>query len=81
MELEQCSDALTIRDEIAEIEVLDDCFDMTIYLDYCSNLDEEIKPSQNINMQEDERMDNIEKTIPCILKIEPQNYISYKRNS
>ena len=43
-------DALTIRDEIAEIEVLDDCFDMTIYLDYCSNLDEEIKPSQNMNM-------------------------------
>lgn len=42
--------ALTIRDEIAEIEVLDDCFDMTIYLDYCNNLDEEIKPSQNINM-------------------------------
>ncbi|WP_333657155.1 DUF6329 domain-containing protein [Tissierella praeacuta] len=43
-------DALTIRDEIAEIEVLDDCFDMTIYLDYCNNLDEEIKPSQNMNM-------------------------------
>ncbi len=43
-------DALTIGDEIAEIEVLDDCFDMTIYLDYCSNLDEEIKPSQNMNM-------------------------------
>ena len=42
--------ALTIRDEIAEIEVLDDCFDMTIYLDYCNNLDEEIKPSQNMNM-------------------------------
>ncbi|MDD3300343.1 MAG: DUF6329 domain-containing protein [Bacteroidales bacterium] len=41
---------LTSKDEIAEIEVLDDCFDMTIYLDYCSNLDEEIKPSQNINM-------------------------------
>ena len=41
---------LTSRDEIAEIEVLDDCFDMTIYLDYCSNLDEEIKPSQNMNM-------------------------------
>jgi hypothetical protein len=30
-------DELTSRDEIAEIEVLDDCFDMTIYLDYCSN--------------------------------------------
>ena len=43
-------DAITSRDEIAEIEVLDDCFDMTIYLDYCSNLDEEIKPSQNMNM-------------------------------
>ena len=43
-------DALTSRDEIAEVEVLDDCFDMTIYLDYCSNLDEEIKPSQNMNM-------------------------------
>lgn len=43
-------DELTSRDEIAEIEVLDDCFDMTIYLDYCSNLDEEIKPSQNMNM-------------------------------
>lgn len=43
-------DALRIRDEIAEIEVLDDCFDMTIYLDYCSNLDEEIKSSQNMNM-------------------------------
>ncbi|MDD4714903.1 MAG: DUF6329 domain-containing protein [Candidatus Absconditabacteria bacterium] len=43
-------DALTIRDEIVEIEVLDDCFDMTIYLDYCNNLDEEIKPSQNMNM-------------------------------
>lgn len=43
-------DELTSRDEIAEIEVLDNCFDMTIYLDYCSNLDEEIKPSQNMNM-------------------------------
>ena len=43
-------DELTSRDEIAEIEVLDDCFDMTIYLDYCSNLDEEIKTSQNMNM-------------------------------
>ncbi len=43
-------DELTSRDEIAEIEVLDDCFDMTIYLDYCSNLDEETKPSQNMNM-------------------------------
>lgn len=43
-------DALTSRDEIAEIEVLDDCFDMTIYLDYCRNLDEEIEPSQNMNM-------------------------------
>ena len=43
-------DELTSRDEIAEIEVLDDCYDMTIYLDYCSNLDEEIKPSQNMNM-------------------------------
>ena len=43
-------DELTSRDEIAEIEVLDDCFHMTIYLDYCSNLDEEIKPSQNMNM-------------------------------
>jgi len=43
-------DELTSRDEIAEIEVLDDCFDMTIYLDYCSNLDEKIKPSQNMNM-------------------------------
>ncbi len=43
-------DELTSRDEITEIEVLDDCFDMTIYLDYCSNLDEEIKPSQNMNM-------------------------------
>lgn len=43
-------DELTSRDEIAEIEVLDDCFDMTIYLDYCSNLDEEINPSQNMNM-------------------------------
>ena len=43
-------DELTSRDEIAEIEVLDDCFDMTLYLDYCSNLDEEIKPSQNMNM-------------------------------
>lgn len=43
-------DALTIRDKISEIEVLDDCFDMTIYLDYCRNLDEEIKLSQNMNM-------------------------------
>ena len=43
-------DELTSRDEIAEIEVLDDCFDMTLYLDYCSNLDEEIKPSQNMNI-------------------------------
>lgn len=43
-------DALTSRDEIAEIEVLGDCFDMTIYLDYCSNLGEEIKPSQNMEM-------------------------------
>ena len=43
-------DALTIRDEISEIEVLDDCFNMTIYLDYCSNLDEEINPNQNMNM-------------------------------
>lgn len=43
-------DELTSRDEIAEVEVLDDCFDMTIHLDYCSNLDEEIKPSQNMNM-------------------------------
>ena len=25
------------------LRVLDDCFDMTIYLDYCRNLDEEIK--------------------------------------
>jgi hypothetical protein len=38
-------DELISRDEIAEIEVLGDCFDMTIYLDYCSNLDEKIKPS------------------------------------
>ncbi|NLZ81119.1 MAG: hypothetical protein GX913_04870 [Clostridiales bacterium] len=43
-------DALTRKDEIAEIEVLDDCFDMTIYLDYCSNLDEEIKPNQNMEI-------------------------------
>ncbi len=43
-------DEPTSRDEIAEIEVLDDCFDMTLYLDYCSNLDEEIKSSQNMNM-------------------------------
>lgn len=43
-------DAITSRDEIAEVEVLDDCFDMTIYLDYCNNLEEEIKPSQNMNM-------------------------------
>lgn len=41
---------LTSRDEIAEIQVLDDCFDMTIYLDYCNNLDEEINPSQNMEM-------------------------------
>nr|WP_312578848.1 DUF6329 domain-containing protein [Sedimentibacter sp.] len=41
---------LTSKDEIAEIEVLDDCFDMTIYLDYCSNLNEEIKSSQNMNL-------------------------------
>lgn len=43
-------DELTSRDEIAEIEVLDDCFDMTIYLDYCNNLDEEIKQEQNMKM-------------------------------
>lgn len=43
-------DHLTSRGEIAEIEVLDDCFDMTIYLDYCNNLDEEINPSQNMNL-------------------------------
>jgi len=43
-------DEITSRDEIAEIEVLDDCFDMTTYLDYCSNLDKEIKPNQNLNM-------------------------------
>ena len=43
-------DELISRDEIAEIEVLGDCFDMTIYLDYCSNLDEKIKPSHKMNM-------------------------------
>ncbi|HZJ99540.1 MAG TPA: DUF6329 domain-containing protein [Tissierellaceae bacterium] len=43
-------DTLNKREEISEIEVLDDCFDMTIYLDYCSNLDEEIKPNQSMNM-------------------------------
>ena len=36
-------DALTIREEIAEIEIEEQCFDMTIYLDYCSSLDEEIE--------------------------------------
>lgn len=41
-------DALLNRDEIAEIEIGDDCFDMTMYLNYCSNLDEEIE--QNMKM-------------------------------
>lgn len=43
-------DILHIREEIAEIEIKDECFDITLYLDYCINLDEEIKPNQNINM-------------------------------
>lgn len=43
-------DAITSRDEIAEVEILDDCFDVTIYLDYCSNLDEEIKLNQSMDM-------------------------------
>ena len=42
--------ALTRKDEIAEIEVLGDCFDMTIYLDYCSNLEKEINLSQNMDV-------------------------------
>lgn len=41
-------DALTIREEIAEIEVGEDCLDISVYLDYCSNLNEEIE--QNMKM-------------------------------
>ena len=36
------------RDEIAEIEMEEECFDMTMYLDYCSHLDEETE--QNMKM-------------------------------
>ncbi|WP_313232620.1 DUF6329 domain-containing protein [Tissierella praeacuta] len=43
-------DELYRREEIAEIEIEDECFDITLYLDYCINLDEEIKPSQNMKM-------------------------------
>ena len=43
-------DILHRREEIAEIEIEDECFDITLYLDYCINLDEEIKPSQNMKM-------------------------------
>ena len=41
-------DALLNRDEIAEIEMEEECFDMTMYLDYCSRLNEEIE--QNMKM-------------------------------
>jgi len=34
-------DELHRREEIAEIEIEDECFDITLYLDYCINLDEE----------------------------------------
>lgn len=43
-------DELHRREEIAEIEIEDECFDITLYLDYCINLDEEINPSQNMKM-------------------------------
>ena len=43
-------DALHRREEIAEIEIEDECFDITLYLDYCDNLDEEIKQGQNMKM-------------------------------
>src|SRR5699024_11661368 len=43
-------DILHRREEIAEIEIEDECFDITLYLDYCINLDEEIRPSQNMKM-------------------------------
>lgn len=51
MALVRCSlDALHRREEISEIEIEDECFDMTLYLDYCISLDEEIKQSQNMKM-------------------------------
>jgi DNA-directed RNA polymerase subunit L len=43
-------DILHRREEIAEIEIEDECFDITLYLDYCINLDEEIKQGQNMKM-------------------------------
>lgn len=43
-------DALHRREEISEIEIEDECFDMTLYLDYCISLDEEIKQCQNMKM-------------------------------
>jgi len=43
-------DELHRREEIAEIEIEDECFDITLYLDYCINLDEEIKQGQNMKM-------------------------------
>lgn len=37
--------ALNISDEVAELEMTEDGFDVTYYLDYCSNLDEEHRPA------------------------------------
>ena len=42
-------DELESREEIAEIELGEECFDMTLYLDYCNNLDE-TESSQNMKM-------------------------------
>jgi len=43
-------ETLRSNEKVSEIEIGGDCFDMTIYLDYCSNLDEEIKSNQSIEM-------------------------------
>ena len=43
-------ESIASREEVAEVEILNDSFDMTIYLDYCTNLDEEIIREQSMEL-------------------------------
>ena len=45
-------DVLAPRPEMAEIEPLEDGFDMTLYLDYCPNLEEAPCRSEEVRLKE-----------------------------
>lgn len=59
------------REELAELEIGDECFDMMFYIEHCIMPKDKIDPLKDMRTEEDNKMDNIEKTIK-VLKIEPQ---------